>query len=452
MLQAQVSIKEKVTILPKLGNVKKNGLRRATSSIDISGFVMNQKGYLSVYYQNANRVFTDFPSYVALIVNVRHGDTVVTDYIGPRFRIHSRGNWTYNNSCTGMPENDSTEVYSSPRGPLIGPHVQPGDTVQFFYLTDGTPDTLSIMTADTFSYGWNLNFGRNSDCILLAENLSNVFVGVTDTIVKFILPTTDSTVYPRDSSAQNNTPVTKDTLDMALKVQFGDSLIKNYWVKVDTSMLIDNGGHEHDGLRPKGQFLIPNGNGYTKVNTFSQQTDSTGKIQFKFLASEFGGIEKITARRIADTTSIDTIKITTQVPGLVPMPPDASYSLSGFKTFHPGNHWITPVARDSLKSGARAFLTAPWNNRGEQLVLNDMSLQYGGGFDVDTGWSIDIDSPTYKTRGHGSHRKGTDVDIENLSRLHQLIATLTKHRWHFWDEGQLRLISPSTRYPHFHFQ
>ena len=44
-----------------------------------------------------------------------------------------------------------------------------------------------------------------------------------------------------------------------------------------------------------------------------------------------------------------------------------------------------------------------------------MSLPYGGGFDISGGWRADVDSPGCQTRGHCTHRSGTNVDVSDLT-------------------------------------
>lgn len=83
------------------------------------------------------------------------------------------------------------------------------------------------------------------------------------------------------------------------------------------------------------------------------------------------------------------------------------------------------------------------------MRINDLSLRYGGGLDVQRGWIRDVQTQC-RSYGHCSHREGFDVDIENLSRLGRLIEAFENRGWSFIDEGQLS--GQSTRYPHFRFE
>ena len=77
----------------------------------------------------------------------------------------------------------------------------------------------------------------------------------------------------------------------------------------------------------------------------------------------------------------------------------------GFGFVEMANVEQAQAAIDALISAANLFRLADWNTTGI-MRLNDMSLKWGGLFDIDTQWT--------KSKGHKSHRNGRSVDIENL--------------------------------------
>lgn len=415
---AQVTIREKITIDPKRHQPQINRLIGVSS-----GFVMEKKGFIQLYYGGATRLSTDFPPNAALIVNIRNGDTIVTDLIGPRYTSHSYGPWTYYNSCTGLYETDPTEIYQSPRSPFTGPRVQVGDKVQVFYLTDGNPDTLAYADTTQTPFGWNVDFGRTAGCITWAEKL-NVFVGVADTTITFT-PSIADTLWPTYRN-HNTTLHTRNYIDLQAKVQFGDSATKNHWVKVDSAALVDSGGHSHDGNKPPGKYIVRRLADPTKFDTvasFSRQTDSAGMLHFTFLASEFGGIERIKAKRLSDTTRFDTLRLVTRVDSLIDFGGISSnfWVLTGNSgqtslgacyhapIKHYSNHWFYTVKIDSIQKAILFFFK--WSGTPDgggnylKLGINDMSLKYGGLFDICSNWQP----------AHISHRLGLGVDIDSSS-------------------------------------
>jgi hypothetical protein len=69
------------------------------------------------------------------------------------------------------------------------------------------------------------------------------------------------------------------------------------------------------------------------------------------------------------------------------------------------------------------------------MRINDVSLPYGGLFDVNGDWR----DP------HVSHRSGKDVDIENQNRLLELRRSLESRGWRYIPER-------ANFFPHFRFE
>ncbi|MBI4823996.1 MAG: hypothetical protein HY805_07200 [Nitrospirae bacterium] len=101
--------------------------------------------------------------------------------------------------------------------------------------------------------------------------------------------------------------------------------------------------------------------------------------------------------------------IDVKVKGLYPMP-GGNYRLTGQTTFHPVNHYGTYYTVVNTRLIAEDF----YEQSKATLGINDMSLIWGGGFDIYGRWLEDITSPKCRQKGYGhcSHRKGTSVDID----------------------------------------
>ena len=84
-----------------------------------------------------------------------------------------------------------------------------------------------------------------------------------------------------------------------------------------------------------------------------------------------------------------------------------NYTLTGEKPWHPAafNHYGIPLAVSSVPQICNAYIAMyPGATKPE---INDMSLPYGGKFDVDHDWST-------SNANHGEHRVGRNVDFETV--------------------------------------
>lgn len=164
--------------------------------------------------------------------------------------------------------------------------------------------------------------------------------------------------------------------------------------------LPEYGGHKsHD--YPVPNLATPGGDDLPNpVNTGSLavNTDYT----FDWVAPAF-------ATRITEEISwsgacsgVQTEVIDAKVSGLVSMPPGGTakgYSLTGGDQWHPDNHSITPQFEAQLQQIGLEWRKACPNSA--SLLYNDMSLPWGGVFDLNRDWK----SP------HKSHMFGNNADI-----------------------------------------
>ena len=245
---------------------------------------------------------------------------------------------------------------------------------------------------------------------------------------------------------------------------FNQQPVKDESVVIKTEFVPMSGSHDHnDPVLPDSQQGTFYGQGESG-NPLILKTDISGRaVVNSLVASQIAGRYIVAAYLAAASAIKDTVNLALQVPGLQLLTEDTNYVKVGGTCNHHGprvdgqflacrapdnNHSISPEAADSLLSAARAFRNAKWNFIRERMRINDISLPGGGGFDIFGEWDRDIRHPDYLHRGHGSHRLGTDVDVENLSRLNELIDAFDGTGWNFVDEAQ---GSGSTRFPHFRF-
>jgi hypothetical protein len=225
--------------------------------------------------------------------------------------------------------------------------------------------------------------------------------------------------YPNRNDTTAGSP-TKNWINLELKATLGDSTaIPNAWVRIAKPSLVDSGGHSHNGNRPMGTFRYPV-DSTTSMDTLRVQTDNLGRVSFRYVASQFGGIERLRAWLENDTTKWDTLTMATRVPGLALLPDRTNYVKVGGTCEHHGprddsslpncrtpdnNHWGTALLIQYLTVIADSFST---HYPGHRLRINDMSLPLGGGFDIHGRWDQDIASGTCL---HCGHRIGSNGDI-----------------------------------------
>jgi len=340
-------------------------------------------------------------------------------------------------------------------------HVNEGDTVRFTFYGDYYNPTYAIVD---FYPLWIVRMKTSPLCQANDDpsEYCEVWFSFADTLLKFTRPDS-AVVYPTYPN-HNDSTAKKNWIDLELRVEFADSAIPNYWVRVDPPILADSGGHSHDGTRPMGRYVYPITSTDTSDTGIVAQTDSEGKIRFRYVASQFGGVERMRARLLSDTTKFDTLSLITRVPGLDSLGTGTHYVLVGAPNNHSGtndpcrtapptslhykNHYGTLTLRNAIDSIATRY-----NRLFPQIRLriNDMSLALGGGFDTGNGWAADIvdeypsNTRRCNDRGHCSHREGRHADIgqrainqsgdcvvlttidEDLRKLRDIIKDVTKN-------------------------
>jgi hypothetical protein len=417
-LVAQVAIREKITLNPKPQILKNKGSNRQLSLSDVtSGFIIPKKGMLQVVYENDDRFSSGgLANYLTLndrlMIDVRHGSTVILDTLLWRF---ANINVFFNVPCGQY--NTKTHYENDAFVPVTFVPVQRGDTVSFYYLTKNNPngtdtilaisDVIRTWMVDTQVVGWQFDFKSAYNNCAPFEYLQ-ISMYATDTTLKFTKPASDS-ICPTIPNYNDNLS-RRNWIDLELKTTFDSRAMQNVWVRVDTAAIADSGGHSHNGNRPMGKYRIPkiSGSGYDTVTTFTRKTDSTGSLKFRFIASQFGGIERIRAKLLSDTTNFDTLRIKIKVDSLYSMPTGDKYVLIGApddfdpcnisSSKHYDNHYGTQNLIEAIPKIAAIYDSL---HPGIRLRINDMSLKFGGRFDAGNNWS----------GKHKEHRIGINADI-----------------------------------------
>jgi len=177
------------------------------------------------------------------------------------------------------------------------------------------------------------------------------------------------------------------------------AIVPNCNVQLSLRAIPFSGGHDHDDTnRPRGVVTPAAGN------------TGAGVLTVTYTAPEVSGLIEVTLTGTdANGNPITPAQATfgVGIKGLVTLPPGTDYVLigsfgePGVASRHVGNHVGTPSVIASLRILATLYsILFP----GQLLQYNDMSLVWGGLFDVGNAWSP---SPL----GHFTHRFGTDADV-----------------------------------------
>lgn len=180
-------------------------------------------------------------------------------------------------------------------------------------------------------------------------------------------------------------------------------------VSIELESLNDGGHVGHSGNRPLGT-VTPEGG----------EIDSQGRFQAEFKASEFGGDVRVVATvgKLKRRTSIEV-----RVPDLSQMPAGDGYFFTGSsagRTTHPTGEYATATVKNKLKTIAKTYKDKYWSDstpqpNNKRVGYNDMSLIYGGKFDLPANWCTEC--------SHRGHREGTHVDARrwNMTSTQQKV-------------------------------
>ncbi len=195
-------------------------------------------------------------------------------------------------------------------------------------------------------------------------------------------------------------------------------------------------GHWHTGA---GGAAKPVGSlGATTVNT-----GTSGIAAVWYRAGRVSGPVVLHATSDGAEPAQDTVLV--GVTGLQALEQRQSDTLIGQTTIHPINHYGILT----MTTGLDALADSLHERFNDTLYINDMSLPFGGVFDIDANW----------TRDHNEHRAGRDADIRTNGAGGLTLEERT-YVWDLWerlggtvhDETKNKDGTPNTTSPHYHLR
>jgi len=174
-------------------------------------------------------------------------------------------------------------------------------------------------------------------------------------------------------------------------------------IKLD-SFDADISGHDHAASPPQsfwGTIGTSGGVEDTCEIVIDASSNGEGECILPYQASRVSGRVKLVGT-VDGETAEDEKTIDVQIPGLVPLQGSSLYFLTGNTSpqglRHPDNHFARTSTLVSMQKIALAFFQAT----NARLGVNDMSIEWGGIFDINGNWSP----------SHCTHRDGVDADID----------------------------------------
>jgi hypothetical protein len=162
-------------------------------------------------------------------------------------------------------------------------------------------------------------------------------------------------------------------------------------------------GHAHAASPPQSLWgSIGNGGVEDTCEiVIDASSNGEGECTLPYQASRVAGPVKLVGT-VDGETAEDEKTIDVQIPGLVPLQGSSLYFLTGNTSpqgmRHPDNHHARPSTIVIMQKIALLFFQAT----NARLGVNDMSIEWGGIFDIDGNWSPP----------HCTHRDGVDADID----------------------------------------
>jgi len=223
---------------------------------------------------------------------------------------------------------------------------------------------------------------------------------------------------------EDNTPFRIEQRKKAFEVKMtrGGKSVANHPFKLWTDYVVGSGGHNHGDTRDISRVDNDDNYGYFLVGQATQHrrplediTNAEGKFAVKYNASIFGDSMKIYLKSRSKSLLLDSISIMEKVDSLINFRNVTSNSQWTFSqsaqgaTRHPDNNWCIHKMSDSFQRAIRKFYEWSQDTLANPFVLslNDMSLRFGGRFDISGRWD------GRNSQAHLYHRTGTSVDIND---------------------------------------
>ncbi len=154
-----------------------------------------------------------------------------------------------------------------------------------------------------------------------------------------------------------------------------------------------SGGHAHQA---------DDRDGFGHFAQASGQTDVAGSFTTDYVPDSIGALERLTATVSGEgQTTTASAELATRVPGLIELVSGANIELGGATPNHPSNTFGTGFTIGKIVILADTFFQAT----GVRIPYNDMSLEFGGVFDLNAKFTATAHP------GHLGHRCGKEVDV-----------------------------------------
>jgi len=336
-------------------------------------------------------------------------------------------------------------------------HPSPPET-PFYDSRKGVDRSLSGGQSPPDDTSWGGTPGRSKDTYEVPGEHVMMYIGQpTQLYIRIPEP---KEIWPTLRDRDGGNPDNRNNKESIHVLLIEGTGIPDHDVEITVQMILPSGGHDHTNQPPtemRGLLTATGGTTATGNGEVTARTNAQGGITVTHAAPEFGGRFELIARaQVQGKILEDRDTLTVRVPDLVELPEVNYYELIGRTNDHPSNHWATQLVMENIQSIAMAwFLLYPNES---PISINDISLEYGGLFDVTGNWRPP----------HSSHRIGTDVDVRTaLPGLRSGIPTRTPRDATDWAattwvgninfedicrvfNGEPELHSPDSANEHYH--
>jgi hypothetical protein len=232
-----------------------------------------------------------------------------------------------------------------------------------------------------------------------------------------------SEVFPLIPPFTPLNPNRENTTVLEIRLTRGGRPVADHPISLMTDYVDGSGGHDHVSPRRARSFEnyghLVSTRTNERNNPIPDITGADGKASFGYVASQFGDRMKIRVESTRNRLLWDTTSIGERVPDLQELPTGRQYQLVGAPDNHTGtndpcrdassltslhyrNHYGTSRLVQAIRNIAAAYDSL---NPGIRLRINDMSLKYGGLFDIGNRWLQG------SKEAHAEHRIGENADI-----------------------------------------
>jgi hypothetical protein len=283
------------------------------------------------------------------------------------------------------------------------------------------PESLVACKIHVEKQGYPEKFGERD--AIVAEQTLKIVMDAPYAVEPVIPPTTV------------NAPRTENQKEFIVCLTRGGRPVANHPFYLTTNYIYSSGGHQHINSRPEnrenyGHFILRRLNNTHVNRPYNGITQENGQELFYYISSIFGDSMSISVKSsnpIKEKFLKDSVMIIERIRDLSEIGTGTTYELVGNPDNPSGtNDPCRPIPPASLHYrnhyGTLPLLTAIQNiatsydslHPGIRLRINDMSLEYGGLFDLGNNWM----------RPHGEHRRGINADIgfSGISNTNQCVT------------------------------